>query len=441
VQRTRVVIMGAAGRDFHNFNVFFRGKAAYEVVAFTATQIPHITGRTYPPILAGKLYPKGIRIRPEEDLDRIIKENKIDLVVFSYSDVPHVTVMHKASQAIAAGCDFMLLGATSTWIKSKRPVVAVCATRTGSGKSQTTRKICEVLEAMGKKVVVVRHPMPYGDLAKQAVQRFAREADLNREKCTIEEREEYEPHLKDGRVLYAGVDYGAILARAEKEAQVVVWDGGNNDLPFYKPDLHIVVVDPHRPDDQTTSHPGEANLRMADVVVINKIDTARRSDVAKVSEIIDSLNPRAKVIRAASPIQVDNPRLIRGKRVLVIEDGPTLTHGDMNFGAGIVAATKYRARKLVDPRPFAVGELKATLDKYPRIMHLIPAMGYTAGQLRDLETTINAADCDTVINATPTDLSSVIDIRMPVAKVTYELSEIGKPDIASVLRGFLKRGR
>ena len=441
MERTRVVIMGAAGRDFHNFNVFFRGNARYQVVAFTATQIPHITGRNYPRSLAGKLYPRGIPIRPEEDLDKIIRTSKANLVVFAYSDVPHTTVMHKASQAIAAGADFMMLGATSTWIKSKRPVIAVCATRTGSGKSQTTRRVCDILEAAGKRVVVIRHPMPYGDLAKQAVQRFAKESDQDLHKCTIEEREEYEPHLKAGRVVYAGVDYGAILKRAEKEADVVVWDGGNNDLPFYEPDLHIVVVDPHRPGDQTTSHPGEANLRMADVVVINKVDTARRSDVEKVAGIVASLNPRAKVIRAASPVRADKPGLIRNKRVLVVEDGPSLTHGDMNFGAGIVAATKYRARKLVDPRPFAVGELRQTLEKYPRIIHLIPAMGYTPGQMRDLETTINAADADAVINATPTDLTTVIDIKVPVAKVTYELRELGKPDLRSVLARFLKEGR
>jgi len=441
VQRTRVVIMGAAGRDFHNFNVFFRDRPQYEVVAFTATQIPHITGRAYPRELAGRLYPKGIRIRPEEDLDKIMAGGRVDLVVFSYSDVRHLDVMHKASRVIAAGADFMLLGARSTWLQSRRPVVAVCATRTGSGKSQTTRKVCDVIEEMGKRVVVVRHPMPYGNLAKQAVQRFAREEDLNLHKCTIEEREEYEPHIKSGRIVYAGVDYGAILKRAEREADVVVWDGGNNDLPFYRPDLHIVVVDPHRPDDQTTSHPGEANLRMADVIVINKMDTARRSDVIKVTRTIDSLNPDAKVIRAASPIDVDCPHLIRGKRVLVIEDGPTLTHGDMNFGAGIVAAKKYKAAKLVDPRPFAVGELKETLKKYPRIVNLIPAMGYTEGQRRDLETTIRATRCDAVVNATPADLSAIIDIDVPVVRVTYHLSEIGKPDLRSVLRSSLRQRR
>jgi predicted GTPase len=433
--------MGAAGRDFHNFNVFFRTKTEYQVVAFTATQIPHITGRVYPPELSGRLYPKGIKIRREEDLAKIIKTDAVDLVVFAYSDVPHVQVMHKASQVIAAGADFMLLGARSTWLTSRRRVVSICATRTGSGKSQTTRKVCEIMEGLGKKVVVVRHPMPYGDLKKQAVQRFASEADLAFHKCTIEEREEYEPHIMSGRVVYAGVDYEAILKRAEKEADIVVWDGGNNDLPFYKPDLQIVVVDPHRPDDQTTSYPGESNLRMADVVVINKMDTARRADVAKVAGAIASLNPKAAVIKAASPVSVDNPRAIRGKRVLVVEDGPTLTHGDMGFGAGIVAARKFKARSLVDPRPFAVGELKETLKKYPRIVNLIPAMGYTEGQLRELEAMIRACGCDAVVSGTPADLSRLIDIDVPVARVTYELREIGKPDLKSIIGSFLKRRR
>jgi predicted GTPase len=441
VQRTRVVIMGAAGRDFHNFNVFFKNRPEYEVVAFTAAQIPHITGRLYPPRLAGKLYPRGIRIRPEEDLDRIMRADKVGLVVFAYSDVTHLTVMHKASQVIAAGADFMLLGPTSTYVESRRKVVAICATRTGSGKSQTSRKVCDILEAMGKRVVVIRHPMPYGDLAKQAVQRFASMADLDRHHCTIEEREEYEPHISKGRVVYAGVDYGAILKRAEKEADVVIWDGGNNDLPFYRPDLLIVVVDPHRPGSQTTTYPGEANLRMADVVVINKMDTARRSDVARVTRMIADLNPRARVIRAASPISVDRPKVIRGKRVLVIEDGPTLTHGDMNFGAGIVAAKKYKARKRIDPRPFAVGELRDTLRKYPRIVELIPAMGYTKGQTRDLEETIRRSRPDAVINASPADLTSMIEIDVPVAKVSYELREIGKPDLRSILKEFVRRRR
>ena len=430
--------MGAAGRDFHNFNVVFRNNACYEVVAFTATQIPYIAGRTYPPSLAGKLYPRGIPIKGEEKLDGIIKSKKVDLVIFAYSDVTHATVMHKASQVIAAGADFALLGANSTWLKSRRKVVAVCATRTGSGKSQTTRRVCDALEKAGKRVAVIRHPMPYGDLAEQAVQRFAKASDLERHHCTIEEREEYEPHIRSGRVVYAGVDYGAILKRAEREADVIVWDGGNNDLPFYRPDLFIVVVDPHRPNDQVTTHPGEANLRMADVVVINKVDTAKPADVAQVIVTVRSVNPGAVIIRAASPVTADRPELIRGKRVLVIEDGPTLTHGDMNFGAGIVAARKYGARKCVDPRPCVVGEIRQTLRKYPRIVNLIPAMGYTDKQTRDLEQSIRRCKCDAVVNATPADLPEIMKIDVPVARISYELREIGKPDIASVVRHALR---
>jgi predicted GTPase len=438
VPAKKVVIMGAAGRDFHNFNVFFRDADEYRVVAFTATQIPHITDRKYPPVLAGKLYPDGIPIVSEDDLDQVIRTEGADLVVFSYSDIPHVDVMHKASQVIAAGSDFMLLGAQSTWIESRKPVISVCATRTGSGKSQTTRKVCEVLEAAGKKVVVIRHPMPYGDLAKQAVQRFATHEDLNKHECTIEEREEYEPHIDKGRIVYAGVDYGAILEQAETEADVVIWDGGNNDLPFYKPDLNIVVVDPHRPDDQTTSHPGEANLRMAEIVVINKVDTASPENVEKVRGIIASVNTDAQIISAASPISADAPDLVKGKRVLVVEDGPTLTHGGMKFGAGVVAARKFGAAECIDPRGFAVGEIKQTLEKYSHIEGLVPAMGYGEGQTRDLEETIRASGADVVINGTPADLKLVIKIDIPIVRVTYELEEIGKPDIQSVLTDFLK---
>jgi predicted GTPase len=438
VPAKKVVIMGAAGRDFHNFNVFFRDNDAYKVVAFTATQIPHITGRTYPPVLAGKLYPDGIPIHDEADLDKIIKGEEADLVVFSYSDIPHVEVMHKASQVIAAGGDFMLLGAHSTWIESRKPVVSVCATRTGSGKSQTTRKVCEVLEARGMKVAVVRHPMPYGDLAKQAVQRFATPEDLDKHECTIEEREEYEPHIDKGRVVYAGVDYGAILERAEGEADIVIWDGGNNDLPFYKPDVNIVVVDPHRPEDQITSHPGEANLRMAEFVVINKVGTAPPGNVEKIRQVVAAVNPGARIITAASPITVDSPGLIDGKRVLVVEDGPTLTHGGMTFGAGVVAAEKYGAAECIDPRPFAVGEIRDTLEKYGHIKNLVPAMGYGEGQMHDLEATIKASGADVVINGTPADLKLVIKIDIPIVRVTYELEEIGKPDIESVLTDFLK---
>ena len=438
--KKRVVIMGAAGRDFHNFNVYFRDRDDYRVAAFTAAQIPHITGRMYPPSLAGGLYPEGIPIVAEDELENVINRDGIDLVVFSYSDVPHLVVMHKASQVIAAGSDFMLLGAKSTWLQSRKPVISICATRTGSGKSQTTRKVCDVLEGKGRRVVVVRHPMPYGDLQKQAVQRFAGRDDLDRHDCTIEEREEYEPHLAKGRVVYAGVDYGRILEQAEAEADIVIWDGGNNDLPFYRPDLHIVVVDPHRPGHQTTSHPGEANLRMADVIVINKIDTAAEQDIKTVDDIIRSANPDATVVRAASPITADQPDLIKGRRVLVVEDGPTLTHGDMAFGAGIVAANTYGAGQLIDPHPFAVGEIRETLDNYGHIKNLIPAMGYGEQQKRDLEATIRASGCEVVINATPADLTDIIDIDVPVVRVTYELSEVGMPDIHSVLDGFLNKG-
>jgi predicted GTPase len=439
VTRQRVLIMGAAGRDFHNFNVFFRGREEYLVVAFTATQIPHITGRMYPSSLAGRLYPEGIPIFGEDKLEEIVIREKIDLVVFSYSDIPHIDVMHKASRAIAAGADFLLLGAHSTWIASKKPVISVCATRTGSGKSQTTRRVCEVLEGMGKTFAVVRHPMPYGDLAKQAVQRFATEEDLDKHECTIEEREEYEPHIARGWVVYAGVDYGAILEQAEMEADVVVWDGGNNDLPFYKPDINIVVVDPHRPEHQTTSHPGEANLRMAGFVVVNKVDTASRDNVEALLKVVREVNPTAVVIKAESPISVDSPDLIKGRRVLVVEDGPTLTHGNMSYGAGIVAARKHGAAECIDPRPFAVGEIKQTLEKYPNLTDLVPAMGYGDDQISDLEETIGASGADTVINGTPADLTRVINIDIPIVRVSYELREIGKPDIESIVKDFMQR--
>ncbi len=437
----KVVIMGAAGRDFHNFNVFFRNNDSYRVVAFTATQIPHIADRTYPPSLAGKLYPEGIPILDEKDLEEVIKQHGVDVVIFAYSDIPHIDVMHKASRVIAAGSDFMLLGACSTWLESERPVISVCATRTGSGKSQTTRKVCAVLESAGKKVAVVRHPMPYGDLAKQAVQRFATLEDLDLHQCTIEEREEYEPHIRRGRVVYAGVDYGKILERAQGEAEVIIWDGGNNDLPFYRPDLHIVVVDPHRPEHQLNSHPGEANLRMADVVVINKIDTAPPRNVREVEDIIAAANPSATVIKAESPISVDKPEMIKGKRALIIEDGPTLTHGDMKFGAGMVAAERYGASECIDPRPFAVGEIKQTFKKYPHIEKLIPAMGYGDGQMKDLEATINASDADVVISATPADISSLLNIKIPLVKVGYELEEIGEPSLHTVVMDMLSKRR
>jgi len=388
--KDRVIIMGAAGRDFHNFNVYFRGNKAYEVVAFTATQIPNIEGRIYPPELAGPGYPDGIPIYPESKLTELIKELDIDQVVFGYSDVSHAYVMHRASMVLAAGADFRLMGWKETMLKAQKPVVSICAVRTGSGKSQTTRRVSDILREMGKKVVVVRHPMPYGDLRKQICQRFASYEHLDRHKCTIEEREEYEPHIDRGVVVYAGVDYEKILREAEQEAEIILWDGGNNDLPFYKPDLHIVVTDPHRAGHELAYHPGEANLRLADVVVINKIDTADLEDVATVRENVRATNPDAVIIEAASPIFVEDPGAIRGKRVLVVEDGPTLTHGEMAYGAGIVAARRFGAAEIVDPRPYAVGSIIETFEKYPQTGPLLPAMGYGERQIEELEETINA---------------------------------------------------
>ncbi len=430
---SRVIILGAAGRDFHNFNVCFRDKPDYQVVAFTATQIPNIEGRCYPPALAGGLYPDGIPIYPEAELDALISRLQADEVIFAYSDVPHEYVMHKASQVLAKGADFRLMGVGSTALQSRKPVVAVCAVRTGSGKSQTTRHVCGLLQTMGKQVVVVRHPMPYGDLAAQAVQRFATYADLDDYRCTIEEREEYEPHIDRGVVVYAGVDYEAILRQAETEADVIVWDGGNNDLPFYRPNLHIVVADPHRPGHELHYHPGEANLRAADVVVINKVDTASPENVAQVKENALAVNPQAIVVEAASPIFVEDPAAIKGKRVLVIEDGPTLTHGEMSYGAGVVAAQQLGAAELVDPRPYATGSIAAVFEKYPHIGPLLPAMGYDAAQVRDLEETINATDCDLVLIATPTDLRRLIDVRHPTDRVRYELQVISQPTLKEIV--------
>jgi predicted GTPase len=435
MKRTRVIIMGAAGRDFHNFNVFFREREEYEVVAFTATQIPDIEGRVYPPELAGKLYPEGIPIYPEEELENLIKENGVDQVIFAYSDVPHEYVMHKASEAMAAGADFRLMGPKTTMLKSEKPVVAVCAVRTGVGKSQTTRRVCDTLKRMGKKVVAVRHPMPYGDLAKQACQRFASYEDMDRHNCTIEEREEYEPHIDRGIVVYAGVDYERILREAEKEADVIVWDGGNNDIPFFVPDIHIVLIDPHRPGHEMRYHPGETNLRMAHVVVINKIDTAHPEGVAEVRKSIEALNPKATVIDGASPIFVEDISLIKNKRVMVVEDGPTLTHGEMTYGAGVIAAKKFGAKELVDPREYAVNSIKDTYMKYPHIGTLLPAMGYGKKQIRDLEETINRADCDTVVIGTPIDLTKLTQLNKPSVRVRYELQEIGKPTLEDVLKG------
>ncbi len=434
MSRIRVLIMGAAGRDFHNFNVFFRDREQYQVVAFTATQIPNIEGRLYPPELAGKLYPEGIPIYPEAQLEELVVKEQVDQVVFAYSDVPHEYVMHKASLVIAAGADYRLMGARHTMLKSTKPVVAVCAVRTGCGKSQTTRRVADVLQAMGKRVVVVRHPMPYGDLVAQTCQRFADYADLDRYNCTIEEREEYEPHLDRGVVVYAGVDYEVILREAEKEADVVLWDGGNNDLPFFQPDLHIVVADPHRAGHELRYHPGEANLRMADVVVINKIDTANLADIAAVRENIRSVNPNATLIEAASPIIVEDPAAIQGQRVLVVEDGPTLTHGEMAYGAGVVAARRFGAAEIIDPRPYAVGSIKETFAKYPNVGALLPAMGYGAEQIRELQETIANTPADMVIVGTPIDLRRVVEIKQPAQRVRYELQEIGVPTLEEVLK-------
>jgi len=431
--KDRVIIMGAAGRDFHNFNVYFRGNEAYEVVAFTATQIPNIEGRIYPPELAGADYPDGIPIYPESKLTELIEELDIDQVVFGYSDVSYDYLMHRTSIVLAAGADFRLMGGKGTMLEAQKPVVSICAVRTGSGKSQTTRQVSDILREMGKKVEVIRHPMPYGDLRKQICQRFASYEDLDRYKCTIEEREEYEPHLDRGVVVYAGVDYEKILREAEQEADVILWDGGNNDLPFYKPDLHIVVADPHRAGHELAYHPGEANLRLADAVVINKIDTADLENVATVRENVRATNPGAVIIEAASPIFVEDPAAIRGKRVLVVEDGPTLTHGGMAYGAGIVAARRFGAAEIVDPRPYAVGSIVATFEKYPQTGPLLPAMGYDERQIEELEETINATPCDIVIVATPIDLRRVVEIRRPTQRVRYELQEIGQPTLEEVL--------
>lgn len=431
---TRVVIMGAAGRDFHNFNVYFRDNPDYEVVAFTATQIPNIEGRVYPAALAGSQYPGGIPIHPESDLPDLIEKHKIDQVIFAYSDVPHEYVMHKASLVLAAGSDFRLMGTGTTQIKSSKPVVSVCAVRTGSGKSQTTRRVSQVLRDMGFKVGAIRHPMPYGDLAKQAVQRFAELDDLDKHNCTIEEREEYEPHIMNGVIVYAGVDYGAILEQAEKEVDIVLWDGGNNDLPFYVSDFQIVVADPHRPGHETSYHPGEANVRAADVFVINKVDTASSEDVFKVHESLHALNPDAVVIEGASPLFVDDPGAIRGKRVLVIEDGPTLTHGEMAYGAGWVAAKRFGAAEIIDPRPYAVGSIKATYEKYPTTGDVLPAMGYGDEQIAELEETIKNVDADLVIIGTPIDLGRILKIDKPSQRVRYELQEIGQPTLEDLLK-------
>jgi predicted GTPase len=432
----RVIIMGAAGRDFHNFNTVFRDDPTHEVVAFTAAQIPNIDDRRYPAPLAGPRYPEGIAIHPESELPALVRDLRADEVVFAYSDVSHETLMHKASIVLAAGADFRLIGPRATMLKAKVPVVSVCAVRTGSGKSQTTRRVIAILRGRGRRVVAVRHPMPYGDLVRQKVQRFARMEDLDTHQCTIEEREEYEPHIVSGGVIYAGVDYGAILAEAEKEADVIVWDGGNNDLPFYVPDFEIVVADPHRPGHERTYHPGETNLRRAHAVVINKIDTAAPEAVAAVRASIRELNPRARVVDGASPLFVEGAEAIRGKRVLAIEDGPTLTHGEMKYGAGVLAAIKHGAAEVVDPRPYTVGTLKKTFETYPGIGTLLPAMGYGEEQTRDLEATVARTPADLVLIATPIDLRRIMKIDKPALRVGYELQEIGKPDLEDVLQGF-----
>ena len=430
----RTLIMGAAGRDFHNYNLYFRDNPEYKIIAFTATQIPDIEGRTYPAQLAGDLYPKGIPIYPEENLLQLIKDEQIDQVIFAYSDVPHIYVMHKASQILAAGADFRLMGTKNTQLKSTKPVVSVCAVRTGSGKSQTTRRVSLILRNMGYKVAAIRHPMPYGDLVKQAVQRYADYSDLDKYECTIEEREEYEPHIDNNVIVYAGVDYERILRQAEEEVDIILWDGGNNDLPFYVSDLQIVVADPHRPGHEINYHPGEANARAADVFVINKVDTANPEDILEVRENLRAINPKAVFIEGASPLFVDDPSAIQGKKVLVVEDGPTLTHGEMAYGAGWVAARRFGAAEIIDPRPYAVGSIKATYEKYPTTGNVLPAMGYGDSQIHELEKTINAADVDLVIIGTPINLERIIKINKPSQRVRYELQEIGQPTLEDILK-------
>lgn len=429
----KVIIMGAAGRDFHNFNVYFKDNPRYEVIAFTAAQIPDIEGRWYPAELAGKFYPKGIPIHPETDLANLIREHQIDLVAFSYSDVPHVEIMHKASIAMAEGADFILIGATYTMLKSKKPVVAVCAVRTGCGKSQTTRKVCSIIKELKKKVVVVRHPMPYGDLRRQVLQRFSSYGDFEKHRCTFEEREEYEPLVDQGIVVYAGVDYGVILRAAEDGADVIVWDGGNNDTPFYRPDIHIVLFDPHRVGHELLYYPGETNMLMADIAIINKVDTASSNEVEQSRRNIKKYAAKAEVVLAESPVLVRNPQQIQGKRVLVVEDGPTLTHGEMPYGAGTIAAKTYGASDIIDPRPYAVGTIKETFGHYPNTGPVLPAMGYSTEQIRDLERTINNVDCDLVLFSTPIQLTRILSINKPTARVRYEYRDYGWPLLEEVL--------
>jgi predicted GTPase len=440
--KIKVIIMGAAGRDFHNFNVYYRENPKYEVIAFTATQIPYIDDRKYPSVLSGKLYPKGILIYPESELIKLIKKHKADEVVFSYSDVTFNYVMSKSSEVNAAGASFKTLGYEQTSIKSTKPLIAVVAARTGAGKSQTSRKITEILKELNKKTVAIRHPMPYGDLSKQISQRFGSIADLKKNNCTIEEMEEYEPYLSSGNVIYAGVDYEIIVRKAEKEADVIIWDGGNNDMPFYKAGLIITVVDPHRPGHELEYYPGMTNLLIADVVVINKIGSALPENVASVRDNVLKYNPKAKIVEAASPVSLNktsDTKLIKDKKVMVVEDGPTLTHGEMKYGAGVLAAYKYGAKELIDPRKYAVKSIKETYEKYTNIGTLLPAMGYGTKQMKDLETTINNVPCDTVVIGTPIDLNRLIKIKKPAVRIKYDLQEIGKPDLTDIVKNFLKK--
>jgi predicted GTPase len=429
----KVILMGAAGRDFHNFNVYFRDNPRYRVVAITAAQIPDIEARRYPPELSGTLYPEGIPIYPEARLAELIREHHVDLVAFSYSDVPHVDVMHKASLSMAEGADFVLIGSTYTMLQSRKTVVAVCAVRTGCGKSQTTRKVCEILKDRHERMVVVRHPMPYGDLRTQVVQRFSDYGDFEKHRCTIEEREEYEPLVEQGVVVYAGVDYGSILEEAEKEADVIVWDGGNNDTPFFYPDVHIVLFDPHRAGHESSYYPGETNMLMADIAIINKVDTAASEDVERVRAAIANHVATADILLAESPVVVGDPSKIHGKRVAVVEDGPTLTHGGMAYGAGMIAAKKFGAAEIVDPRAHAVGTIRKTFESYPHLGNLLPAMGYSPTQIQDLEETINSLECDTVVFATPIQLTRILSINKPTLRVRYEYKDRGEPTLEEAI--------
>ncbi|MHA1946770.1 MAG: cyclic 2,3-diphosphoglycerate synthase [Candidatus Hodarchaeales archaeon] len=438
MKRTKTIILGAAGRDFHNYNTYFRDNENYEIIAFTATQIPDISDRKYPTELAGKLYPEGIPIVPEESVVQIIKKNCVEEVVLAYSDLSYPYVMHLASTVLAAGADFRILGPDHTMLKSRLPVIAVLAVRTGSGKSQTTRKLGKILRKLGKKVAVIRHPMPYGNLLEQKCQRFASYDDLKKHKCTIEEMEEYEPHINEGNLLFAGVDFEEILHEAEKEADVILFDGGNNDWSFYDADLTITIADPHRLGHEKAYFPGEVNARKADIVIINKAATAPSGNVAKLSESIEELNPKAKIIVANSPINVDSPELIKDKIVLVVEDGPTLTHGDMEYGAGYIAAQKYKAKEIIDPRPYAIGSIKSTYHKYPHLTNILPAMGYGEKQMKELEETINASKCETVVIGTPIDLGRLLTIKKPSVRVRYDLEEQGSPSLEEIIKEFLK---